>query len=105
MSLNAEKTRIVLMTDARAVFAFMGFDFRWVPGKKTGWWYRCATPRPKKVTAVLRKIRDILRHSRGQPMPVAIAQVNPILRGWVNYFRIGNSSQAFGKVNTTPNAR
>ena len=24
--------------------------------------------------------------------------MNPILRGWVNYFRIGNSSQAFGKV-------
>jgi len=24
--------------------------------------------------------------------------MNSILRGWVNYFRIGNSSQAFSKV-------
>jgi len=31
-------------------------------------------------------------------MQAAVAQVNQILRGWVNYFRIGNSSQAFGKV-------
>jgi RNA-directed DNA polymerase len=31
-------------------------------------------------------------------MQPAIAQVNPILRGWVNYFRVGNSSQAFAKV-------
>jgi RNA-directed DNA polymerase len=28
----------------------------------------------------------------------AVAQLNPIVRGWVNYFRTGHSSQAFGKV-------
>jgi hypothetical protein len=27
-----------------------------------------------------------------------IAEINPILRGWVNYFRIGNSSRCFGMV-------
>ena len=31
-------------------------------------------------------------------MQAAVAQVNPILRGWVNYFKVGNSSQAFNKV-------
>jgi RNA-directed DNA polymerase len=25
-------------------------------------------------------------------------KVNPILRGWVNYFRIGNSSRVFNKI-------
>jgi RNA-directed DNA polymerase len=98
VSLNLEKTRIVTMTDDRACFTFLGFEFRWVPGKKTGWWYPCMTPRPKTVTSVLRKVRDTLRHGRDLPMQPAIAQVNPILRGWVNYFRVGNSSQAFAKV-------
>jgi RNA-directed DNA polymerase len=98
VSLNMEKTRIVTITDDRAVFAFLGFEFRWVASKKTGWWYPCMTPRPKKVTSLLRKVRDTLRHSRHLPMQAAVAQVNLILRGWVNYFRVGNSSQAFNKV-------
>ena len=98
VSLNTEKTRIVTITDDRAVFAFLGFEFRWVPSKKTGWWYPCVTPRPKNVTSVLRKVRDTLRHGRHLPMQAAVAQVNLIVRGWVNYFRVGNSSQAFNKV-------
>ncbi len=98
VSLNTEKTRLVTMSDDRAAFAFLGFEFRWVPSKRTGWWYPCMTPRPKKVTAVLRKVRDTLRVSQHLPMQAAVAQVNQILRGWVNYFRVGNSSQAFNKV-------
>jgi RNA-directed DNA polymerase len=98
VSLNTEKTRVVTMTDERAAFAFLGFEFRWVRSKKTGWWYPCRTPRPKKVTSVLRRVRDTLRHGRHLRMQAAVAQVNPILRGWVNYFRVGNSSQAFAKV-------
>jgi RNA-directed DNA polymerase len=97
-SLNTEKTRIVTITDERAVFAFLGFEFRWVPSTKTGRWYPCTSPRPKKVTAVLQKVRDTLRGSRHLSIQAAVAQVNPILRGWVNYFRVGNSRQAFNKV-------
>jgi RNA-directed DNA polymerase len=98
VSLNAEKTRIVKITDGCAAFAFLGFEFRWVPSAKTGWWYPCTTPRPKKVTAILRQVRDTLRVSRHLPMQAAVAKVNVIVRGWVNYFRVGNSSQAFLKV-------
>lgn len=98
VSLNTEKTRIVTITDDRAVFAFLGFEFRWVPSTKTGRWYPCMTPRPKKITAVLQKVRDTLRTHRHLSVQAAVAQVNPILRGWVNYFRVGNSSQAFHKV-------
>jgi RNA-directed DNA polymerase len=98
VSLNAEKTRIVKIIDGRAAFAFLGFEFRWVPSAKTGWWYPCTTPQPKKVIAVLRQVRDTLRVSQHLPMQVAVANVNPIVRGWVNYFRVGNSSQAFLKV-------
>ena len=31
-------------------------------------------------------------------MRVAVARVNSILRGWVNYFRVGNSGDAFSKL-------
>ena len=98
VSLNTEKTRVVTFTDERAVFAFLGFEFRWVRSAKSGKWYPCITPRPKKVTALLRQVRDTLRASRHLPVQAVVAQVNPIIRGWVNYFRVGNSSQAFDKV-------
>src|ERR1019366_855142 len=32
------------------------------------------------------------------PVEVVIAKINPILRGWVNYFRVGHSSICFGVV-------
>ena len=98
VSLNTEKTRIVRMKDDRACFAFLGLEFRWVRSAKTGAWYPCSSPRPKKVTEVLRKVRKSLRVNRHLPVQAAVAQVNPILRGWVNDFRVGNASQAFNKV-------
>jgi RNA-directed DNA polymerase len=86
VSLNTEKTRIVTITDDRASFAFLGFEFRWVRSAKTGRWYPCTTPRPKKVTAVLRQVKLTLRASRHLPMQAAVAKVNPILRGWGDRF-------------------
>ena len=98
VSLNAEKTRTVIMTAPRSFFAFLGFEFRWVRSEKTGSCYPCTSPRPKKVTEVLRKVREGLRSTRHLPVQAAVEKVNSILRGWVNYFRVGNSSQAFSKV-------
>ena len=77
VSLNAEKTRIVTITDERAVFAFLGFEFRWMRSPKTGRWYPCRTPRPRKVITILREVRDILRSSRHPRLEEAVARVNP----------------------------
>jgi RNA-directed DNA polymerase len=44
------------------------------------------TPRGKKRTALLRKLKLIFRNYRSQPVKGLIEQINPILRGWVNYF-------------------
>jgi hypothetical protein len=38
------------------------------------------TPRPKKITAVLRTVRDTLRASRHLSVQAAVTQVNPIVR-------------------------
>src|SRR5262249_18912722 len=98
VSLNVEKTRVVRITDPRASFAFLGFDFRWMRGSKTGRWYAGMTPRTKKVTHILHAVRDELRRCQHLPVQAAVRRINPIARGWVNYFRIGNSARAFRKV-------
>ena len=44
------------------------------------------------------KIRDIIRSGGATPVAVIVARVNAVVAGWVNYFRVGNSSRAFSEV-------
>ena len=50
------------------------------------------------ANALLGELKEVFRRYESQPATRVIEQINPILRGWVNYFRIGNSSQCFGYV-------
>src|ERR1017187_820891 len=52
----------------------------------------------KKRTALLRKLKEIFRQSVSQPVRRVIGLINPILRDWVNYFRVGNSSGCFSSI-------
>lgn len=98
VSLNTEKTRTVRLTDPDSFFTFLGFDVRWQPNPTIEKGYAHTSPRRKKVIEVIRKVRQTLRASRHLRVQQAVARVNPILRGWVNYFRVGNSSREFDTV-------
>ncbi|SRR5665213_103168 len=100
VSLNAEKTRKVTLTEPGTSFAFLGFEIRWQPNPTIQKGYAHTTPRRKKVIDILRKVRNTLRASRHLSVQDAVARVNPIVRGWVNYFRIGNSTREFDAVRT-----
>jgi group II intron reverse transcriptase/maturase len=98
VSLNTDKTRTVSIADVKEKFVFLGFEFRWKRSPRTGRWYADTVPRPERVTQVLRQIRNTLRASRHLPMQEAVRRVNQITRGWVMYFRVGNSGDALAKV-------
>ncbi|MCZ2073369.1 MAG: hypothetical protein LC130_00005 [Bryobacterales bacterium] len=91
--INEEKSRIADLAKGES-FAFLGFDFRRVRSR-SGAWRPQYTPRLKKRTALLKKLRDILRRFASQPAGRVIELINPILRGWVNYFAEGHSSRCF----------
>jgi len=55
-------------------------------------------PKLKKRTALLDKLREVFRRHVSQPVGVVVEAINPILRGWVNYFRVGNSSACFAVI-------
>jgi RNA-directed DNA polymerase len=78
-------------------FGFLGFEFRRVRTPR-GRWMPLLLPKGKKRTALLGKLRDIFRGSRSQPVGGVIAKINPILRGWVQYFAIGHSSRCFSYI-------
>lgn len=94
--INEQKSRIVDLW-SRKSFAFLGFDFRYGRSRQ-GKWMVVKTPRLKSRTKLLQKLKDVFRRYKALPIGIVIATINPILRGWVNYFRIGNSSKCFGYV-------
>ena len=78
-------------------FKFLGFVFRRnINSKGIGWPYY--QPCMSSRTKLLRKLKEIFRRHNSQPISRVINLINPILRGWVNYFRIGHSSKYFGYV-------
>ena len=56
------------------------------------------TPKKKARKAVKAKIRDIIRSGGATPAKELVSKINEVIAGWVNYFRIGNSSRAFSEV-------
>ena len=96
VQINDEKSRAVDLVRNES-FGFLGFDFRRVLSLR-GKWRGQYTPKLKKRTALLQKLREVFWQHRSQPVQGVVAIINPILRGWVNYFAIGHSSRCFQVV-------
>jgi len=96
VEINEEKSRVVDLGKGES-FGFLGFEFRRIRSLR-GVWRPEYAPKLKKRTAVLQKLRDIFRRFQSQPVGRVVALINPILRGWVNYFAVGHSSRCFGFV-------
>jgi len=96
VEVNEEKTRIVDLKRGERV-GFLGFDFRRVRTLKGRWRAHC-TPKLKKRTALLRTLKEEFRRGRSQPVKAVIQRINPILRGWVNYFAVGHSTRCFSYI-------
>jgi RNA-directed DNA polymerase len=96
LRVNEDKTRVVDLSQGES-FGFLGFDFRRVRSRR-GAWRPQYTPKLKQRTAVLQKLKAVFQRSDSQPIRRVIAEINPILRGWVAYFRIGHASRCFAYV-------
>jgi RNA-directed DNA polymerase len=85
LSLSPEKTSIVHLDE--------GFDF-------AGWHYRGHQrwPRAKSVKALRLKLKGKTRRKRPGSMDEICRQLTPILRGWFNFFRNGNSGKVFHEL-------
>ena len=76
LSLHPDKTRIVDASQAGG-FDFLGYHFE--RGRK---W-----PRRKSLKKLKDAIRTKTRRTSGQSLERIITEVNPILRGWLEYFK------------------
>jgi len=55
-------------------------------------------PQMKKRTALLGELKVVFRGLQSQPVSRVISKINPILRGWVNYFAMGHASRSFSFI-------
>ncbi len=93
VEINEDKSRVVDLGRDES-FGFLGFDFRRTRSQR-GVWRAQYTPKLKKRTALLRKLKETFRCFQSQPLDRVVELINPVLRGWVRYFAIGHSSRCF----------
>jgi RNA-directed DNA polymerase len=98
LKVNEAKSRVVDLTQGEA-FGFLGFTIRRLRSTRGKWWVQ-QMPAMKQRTVLLQKLREEFRRWGSQPVGRVIAVINPILRGWVNYFRVGNAARCFSFVKT-----
>jgi RNA-directed DNA polymerase len=96
VEINEDKSRMVDLKKGES-FTFLGFEYRRILSLQRKWRPYYA-PKLKKRTALYAKLREVFRQHVSWPVEVVIAKINPILRGWVNYFRVGHSSSCFSRV-------
>ena len=88
LTLSAEKTSITHIKDG---IDFLGWRIKRDLGRRG---------RPgiflfPSLWAVLGKIKEITRSGTNQSLDQLLHRLNPVLRGWCNYFRSGQSSRTF----------
>ena len=96
VEINEEKSRLANLAKGDS-FGFLGFEFRRILSRK-GVWRPNYAPKLKKRTALLAKLRDVFRRFASQPVGRVIEVINPMLRGWVNYFAVGHASECFSFI-------
>ncbi len=96
LRLSPEKTRIAHLTDG---FDFLGFNVRLYQTRRRRSGYVLLI---KPSTESVRKIRETLRHDwdhlHGHNVAAVIKRLNPVIRGWANYFRTEVASETFGDL-------
>jgi RNA-directed DNA polymerase len=96
LRLSAEKTRVCHIDDG---FDFLGWRiqrraWRGRAGRRAVYTY----PSKKSLNALIDRVRALTRRHLHRTLADLLHRLNPVLRGWCNYFRHGVSKQTFGYV-------
>ena len=92
LELSKEKTHITHIKDG---FDFLGFNFRKYPNNKV-----IVKPTKDGIKSFKLKIKEIFKKYNSSSLTMLISKLNPLLRGWANYYRFVNSKVIFSKLDT-----
>jgi RNA-directed DNA polymerase len=96
LRLSEEKTRVCHIDEG---FDFLGWriqrrNWKGRTGKKAIYTY----PSKKALASIVDKVRSLTRRANHRTLADLLRRLNPVLRGWCNYFRHGVSSRTFSYV-------
>ncbi|MBV9452210.1 MAG: group II intron reverse transcriptase/maturase [Streptosporangiaceae bacterium] len=106
LRLHPDKTKVVDLRDGREGLDFLGCHFRarmsgrlWEQ-KRVVRYYLHRWPSQRAMKRIRDKVRDRTGRNRVGVKDIreVIADLNPLLRGWGNYFRTGNAAVKFRQV-------
>jgi RNA-directed DNA polymerase len=101
LKLHPEKTRIVELGLGKQGFVFLGCHLRLVLShfKKRAYLFRWPAPAAmNRIRERIRELTDRRRRAGMRDIRDVIRDLNPVLRGWGNYFCTGNASWKFQQV-------
>lgn len=101
--LHPEKTRMVNLGRGKESFVFLGCTI----GKKRSIqrnprrYYTQRWPSPRAMKRIRKRVHELTdARQSGKDVKQIIAKLNPVLRGWGNYFRTGNAEQKFNQLDS-----
>lgn len=102
LQLHPDKTSIVHLQHGAHGFDFLGFHHRKVQAWRwPGRYYLQRWPSARAMTAIRGKVRDATSVRQvGRSLPSVVADLNPVLRGWGDYYRRGNSARKFSTLDS-----
>jgi group II intron reverse transcriptase/maturase len=99
--LHPEKTRMVNLRRGQGSFVFLGCTIRKKRSilRNPRAYYMHRWPSPKAMQRLRDRVREITdKRASGEDVKQIIAQLNPVLRGWGNYFRTGTCGRQFHRM-------
>jgi len=105
LELHPDKTRRVDLGWGKQGIDFLGCHLRkrfsgpvWMKERKRVYFLQ-RWPSTRSMKRIKQRVKDVTRKQRSYVDPrVIIAELNPVLRGWGQYFRTGNASEKFSEV-------
>lgn len=101
LTLHPVKTRMVDLSRGKESFVFLGCTIRKKRSiqRNPRWHFMQRWPSPKATKKLRERVRELTdKRQSGKDVKQIIAELNPVLRGWGNYFRTGNADREFNKM-------
>lgn len=99
LELAPDKTRVTHISQG---FDFLGFHFKHYPTNKEKGrlWKIIIKPNENSQSKMIEKVRECFKRNQGRNVARLISELNPIIRGYANYWRHQVSKELFSKMDS-----